>query len=107
MASHTHGLGQEFTVAPFDGATVGDVFYVNDDLHEPKIVQYEEPLGVPAGQGFEWSCTWSNPNDFPVEYGTTTADEMCTLAVVHTPFAPSAQCEVVEPSDGVLWVPEN
>ena len=107
LASHTHGLGDQFTVAPFDGTTVGEVFYVNDDLHDPKIVQYEEPMVIPAGQGFEWTCTWSNPNDFPVTYGLTTADEMCNLAVVHTPFDPSAQCEVVETSDGVLWAPEG
>lgn len=105
LASHTHGLGEEFTVAPFDGTTVGEVFYVNDDLHDPKIVQYIEPRVVLAGEGFEWTCTWSNPGDLPVEYGTTSQDEMCNLAIVHTPFDPSAQCEVVSTSDGVLWAP--
>ena len=105
LASHTHGLGQEFTVAPFDGETVGDVFYVNDDLHEPKIVQYTEPMLISEGQGFEWTCTWNNPNEFEINYGLTSADEMCNLAIVHTPFDINAQCEVVESSDGVLWSP--
>jgi hypothetical protein len=105
LASHTHGLGQEFTVAPFDGETVGEVFYVNDDLHDPKIVQYIEPMLIPEGQGFEWTCTWDNPNDFEINYGLTSADEMCNLAIVHTPFDVSAQCEVVATSDGVLWSP--
>jgi hypothetical protein len=30
---------------------------------------------------------------------------MCNLAVVHTLCDLSAQCEVVETSDGVLWSP--
>lgn len=103
LASHTHGLGQEFTVAPFDGTEVGEIFYVNDDLHEPKITQYVEPLLIPAGEGFEFGCTWDNPYDTPITYGTTSEDEMCNLAIVHTPFDPTARCEVVETSDGVLW----
>ena len=105
LASHTHGIGQEFTVAPFDGTSVGEVFYVNDDLHEPKITQYVEPMLIPEGQGFEFTCTWDNTTDEPVIYGTSAYDEMCNLAVVHMPFDPTARCEVVESSDGVLWAP--
>lgn len=105
LASHTHALGIEFTVAPFDGTTTGDIFYRNDDWHNPKIVQYEEPIVVPAGQGFEWACTWRNNTDEDVFYGPTAEDEMCNLAIVHTPFDVSAECSVVETSDGVLWTP--
>jgi len=105
LASHTHGLGEEFTVAHFDGMTTSPVFYVNDDLHTPKIVQYEEPMVIPAGEGFEWTCTWNNVNEHEINYGVTSADEMCNLAIVHTPFDVTAQCEVIETSDGVLWSP--
>lgn len=105
LASHTHALGVEFTVAPFDGQTTGEVFYTNDDWHDPKIVQYDPPLVVPAGTGFEYACTWQNPNAFEVTYGLTSEDEMCNLAIVHTPFDMSALCEVVETSDGVLYTP--
>ena len=105
LASHTHELGIEFNIAPFDGETVGDVFYTNDDWHSPKIVQYDPPLVVPAGQGLEWSCTWNNTQDHEVNYGPDSTDEMCNLAIVHTPFSVTAQCEVVETSDGVLWEP--
>jgi len=103
LASHTHELGVEFTIAPFDGETVGDVFYTNDDWHDPKIVQYEEPIVVPEGEGFEWTCTWTNEADQPVNYGLDSTDEMCNLAVVFMPFDMNAACEVVESSDGVLW----
>ena len=103
LASHTHDLGVEFTIAPYDGSEVGEVFYRNTDLHDPMIVQYDPPMHLDVGQGFEYTCTWRNPRSEPVVYGTTTLDEMCNLAVVHTPMDILAKCEVVETSDGVLW----
>ena len=105
LASHTHSLGIEFTIAPFDGERVGEVFYRNTDWHVPQIEQYDPPRIVPKGQGFEWTCTWRNPAPRTVQYGLDAADEMCNLAVVHTPFSLSARCEVTETSDGVLWAP--
>lgn len=103
LASHSHARGVSFTIAPFDGAATGDIFYENTDWHSPMIVQYDPPLVVPQGQGFEWACTWRNDSDAEVHYGLTADDEMCNLAVVHTPFDVSAECTVVETSDGVLW----
>ncbi len=105
LASHTHEKGVEFTIAPFDGTATGEIFYRNDDWHDPKIVQYEEPIIVPAGEGFEFACTWENEEDREVNYGLNSTDEMCNMAIVHTPFSITAQCEVVESSDGVLWTP--
>ena len=86
-----------------DGTESGEVFYTNDDWHNPKIVKYDTPITVPAGTGFEYSCTWKNPNDFPITYGLTSEDEMCNLTYIHTPYSMSAKCDVVESSDGVLW----
>lgn len=103
LASHTHASGTEFTIAPFDGVNTGDVFYSNDDWHDPKIVQYTPAMVVPAGTGFEWSCTWYNDTDETVHYGVNATDEMCNMAIVFTPFSMTATCEVVETSDGVLW----
>ena len=105
LASHTHELGIEFTIAPFDGTEVGEVFYTNTDWHDPKITQYDPPMVVKAGEGFEWACTWRNDSDEPVSYGSTSEDEMCNLAIVHMPFSVTATCDVVETSDGVLWAP--
>jgi len=105
LASHMHQLGVRFTIAPFDGAESGEIFYDNDDWHDPKIIQYDPPITVPAGQGFEYACTWNNTTDQAVTYGLTADDEMCNMALVFTPFSPSAVCEVVETSDGVLWAP--
>jgi hypothetical protein len=103
LASHTHARATEFTIAPYDGTAVGDVFYTNDDWHDPRITQYNPGLVVPAGQGFEFTCTWDNESDAEVNYGLSATDEMCNMAVVFTPFSVTAACEVVETSDGVLW----
>lgn len=103
LASHTHATGELFTIAPFDGVTTGDIFYSNDDWHDPLIEQYTPAISVPAGQGFEWSCTWFNDSDTTVGYGFDSTDEMCNMAIVFTPFSMTAACEVVETSDGVLW----
>ena len=39
LASHTHALATEFTIAPYDGAVTGEVFYTNADWHDPMIEQ--------------------------------------------------------------------
>lgn len=105
LAGHMHEKGTRFTVKPWDGAEAGALFFDNDDWHNPKITQYDPPLVVPAGTGFEYACTWENPTDAEVNYGLESTDEMCNLAIVFTPFSTSALCEVTETSDGVLWAP--
>jgi hypothetical protein len=107
LASHTHKIGVDFSISLFDGENSGEVFYNNDDWHNPKIVQYETPIQIKAGEGFEYSCTWNNTTDEPIQYGLTADDEMCNLTFVHTPYDPDALCEVIETSDGVLWSPED
>jgi hypothetical protein len=102
LASHSHKRGVEFSIAPFDGTTVGEVFFTNDDWQNPMITQYNPPRVVPKGQGFQWSCTYKNEDPKEIHYGLTSEDEMCNMAVVHTPFDLSAACEVVETSDGVI-----
>ena len=97
--------GTRFTVAEWDGASASDIFFDNDDWHSPKITQYDPPLVVPAGTGFEYACTWENTTDVEVNYGLDASDEMCNLAIVFTPLSPTALCEVVETSDGALWSP--
>jgi hypothetical protein len=107
LASHTHKLGVDFSISLFDGENLGEVFYNNDDWYNLMIVQYETPIQIKAGEGFEYSCTWNNSTDEPIQYGLTADDEMCNLTFVHTPYDPDALCEVIETSDGVLWSPED
>lgn len=99
LASHTHAKGSLFTIAHFDGTTTGEPFYENDDWHDPRITQYTTPLDVPAGQGFEFACTWVNDTDHDIDYGFAATDEMCNMTLVFTPGDPTAACEVVASSD--------
>jgi len=39
-----------------------------------------------------------------VEYGPTAEHEMCNLTLVHTPGDLDICCEVVDSSDGEMWV---
>ena len=109
LAGHQHELGTRFDIAPYDGESgeVGDVFFSNDDWHTPMITQYDPPMMVPAGHGFEWTCAWKNTTGEPVNYGNKSTDEMCNMAVVFRPvdgmLSLTAACEVVETSDGVIW----
>ena len=105
LASHTHELGKTFTIKHFDGTDVGQTIFENTNWHDPKITQYDPPLVIPAGTGFEWTCSFFNPNDHDVIYGSGAYDEMCNMTIVHTPQDFSAKCEVVETSDGVIWTP--
>lgn len=103
MAAHQHAKGTRFTIAPWNGTETGEIFFDNDDWHDPKITQYNPPLVIPAGEGFEFACTWFNDTAEEKNYGLYSTDEMCNMAVVFTPFDVNAACEVVETSDGVLW----
>jgi hypothetical protein len=103
LASHMHGKGIKFTIREFDGESAGEIFYTATDWHDPLITQYDPPLVIPAGTGFEYECTWNNGTDEPVLYGLTSEDEMCNMSIVHTPQSMTASCGVVESSDGYLW----
>jgi hypothetical protein len=108
LAGHQHALGTRFDIAPYNQSTgeVGEVFFSNDDWHTPMITQYDEPIVVPAGEGFQWTCEWNNTTDQAVVYGNESTDEMCNMAVVfrsvENEYALTAECEVVETSDGEI-----
>ncbi|UJR86221.1 hypothetical protein [Sandaracinus amylolyticus] len=103
LSSHTHELGQRVEIRTFDGTNVAEEpVYVNTDWHAPLLLQLETPLHVAAGSGFEFRCEYSNPNAEMVNWGFRAADEMCQMAMVFTPQDLTADCEVVETSDGVI-----
>lgn len=102
LASHTHELGANVTVRTFDGQQTGDVIYSNDDWHAPVLKQYETPLHIPAGTGFEFDCHFINPRREPAHWGFAAIEEMCQIAIVFTPGNFGARCDVVATSDGIL-----
>lgn len=102
LSSHTHQLGREVRVRRFDGTTTGEEVYVNTDWHAPQLQDYNPPLRVNKGEGFEFSCLFDNSTMEEVTWGFASTDEMCQIGIVHTPGSTTAACEVVETSDGVI-----
>jgi hypothetical protein len=103
IASHTHELGESVQVRTFDGEKTGDLIYENLDWESPFVKDYtEETLTVPKGSGFEFTCHFDNHRPEEVNWGFSSQDEMCQIALVYTPGDDSIACEVVESSDGVI-----
>ncbi len=102
MSSHTHELGTEVAVRLFDGERAGETIYVNHDWETPFVEHFEQPIHIPAGTGFEFTCSYNNPTGDPVTYGFSAKDEMCTMALVYTPGEAKRKCVPVASSDGVF-----
>src|SRR5262249_21406793 len=103
--SHTHKLGQTFHISYFDGTTVGDELYRNDNWQAPPLKVLDPPIQIPAGQGFEFRCDYFNTTNQTVHDGYTSADEMCHMFVTYTPNDQSIVCNTVQTSDGTLPTP--
>ena len=96
MSSHTHKLAERTVIRPFDGASVGDVMYSNDDWHAPPLEDFTgAPIHVKAGTGFEFECHYQNAGTTDVKWGFNASDEMCQIALVYTPGETTRKCEVV------------
>jgi hypothetical protein len=103
LASHTHQLGRRVTIAPFDGTTVGEVIYENTEWENPALKDFSKnPLRLKKGQGFEFRCYFQSTRDEMVNWGFKASDEMCQIAIVHTPGDVNTLCEPVASSDGKL-----
>ena len=103
LSTHTHQLAVETTVYRWDGTQTGELIYTNTDWHAPLLMDLtQQPIHVPAGQGFEFHCKYENPSDVDVGWGFKASDEMCQMALVYTPGNGSIKCEPVETSDGMI-----
>ena len=96
LSSHTHQLAELVDVYLWDGERRGELVYENDDWHAPVLKQFDPPLSIPAGTGFEFRCHYRNPGDEEVRWGFNADDEMCQIGIVHTPFDTEASCDIVE-----------
>ncbi len=76
LMSHTHALGSHFSIEQWsEGGT--EHLYDSEDWAHPLYQEHEPTLLVPAGDGFEWSCTWNNTTGSTVFPGKNSTDEMC------------------------------
>ncbi len=74
---HMHEIGSEFeqTVTRSDG-TEETVVELTGWHFEAQYL-YETPMQLEAGDEMTMTCTWDNPHQHSVSFGTGTEDEMC------------------------------
>lgn len=96
LSTHTHQLAELADVFLWDGEKRGELVYENDDWHAPVLKQFDPPIRIPKGTGFEFRCHYRNPNDENVRWGFGAEDEMCQIGFVHTPFDTMAECVPTE-----------
>ena len=96
LSSHVHELSERVDVYHFNGTDTGELFYQNLDWHRPELKKYDPPLVIKRGEGFEFRCNYKNPHESSVNWGFSASDEMCQIAIVHTKFDSSIQCDIVD-----------
>lgn len=100
LSSHTHQLAEYVDVYLWENGERKRAVYENYDWHAPPLKQFDPPLHLEPGMGFEFRCHYRNPTDSEVNWGFQAKDEMCQIAIVHTPLDLVAKCEVVETGAG-------
>jgi len=76
LTSHMHKLGEKFVIKIRGGPRDGQIVYENTDWESPKIVTFDQPLVLSAGQGLTSEITYNNTTSLMVMFGLTSADEM-------------------------------
>lgn len=102
-SSHTHERARNFEIRRFDGKKVEDKpFYTNPYWEDPQLMNFDPPMKVKKGEGFEFRCYYDNPTENIVNWGFSAKEEMCQIGIVFTPGDTSIKCTVVETSDGKI-----
>jgi hypothetical protein len=76
VTPHMHELGRRIHVQNVT-APQCLIDVPNWDFHWQQPYEYATPLTVSAGDTIRISCTWDNPTSADVQWGESTADEMC------------------------------
>jgi len=81
LSTHQHRRGTRMSVHHIDasGADLGELV-VSPNWEHPSVEWYQQALRIKAGDGFRFTCEWSNPDDLRVHFGVTSEDEMCFVA---------------------------
>lgn len=78
LTRHTHQWGTDFNVWYAGGERDGELIFSSPD-YETVDFPFEEPVLIPAGQGFRFECNYINTESYPLEFGLKATDEMCIL----------------------------
>ncbi len=92
ISRHTHEWGTDFDVWYAGGERDGRHFWKSTDYENDVNYRWEDTTVMKAGEGFRFTCAYSNPTDQPLRFGQKASDEMCILF---------SQWWVLEPADVV------
>lgn len=76
LTSHMHKHGERFVIRIKGGTRDGEQVYENTDWEDPKILTYDQPIVLQAGEGLTSEITYNNTSDQYVTFGLTSEDEM-------------------------------
>jgi hypothetical protein len=88
LTSHMHHFGDLFQISITDEASgTSDLVYESEDWAHPTILdRRNDPIPIGPGQGFEWSCRYTNPGPEPLVGGNSAEEnEMCIMAAFYWP----------------------
>lgn len=76
LTSHYHEKGKLFQIKIMGGARNGEIIYENSDWAHPKVINYESPILLQAGEGLTSVVTYVNDTAKDISFGLTSEDEM-------------------------------
>ena len=59
--------------------------YDNSDWAEAPLTIFDPPIATKRGQALRYTCTYANPTNQPIHFGTSANDEMCFLWAYYYP----------------------
>lgn len=76
LTSHFHARGKLFQIKIKGGARDGEIIYENTDWEHPKVINYDTPILLQAGEGLTSVATYLNDTAKNIGFGFTSEDEM-------------------------------
>jgi hypothetical protein len=76
LTSHYHARGKLFQIKIKGGPRDGEVIYENTDWAHPKVINYDTPILLQAGEGLTSVATYLNDTKKDLGFGLTSEDEM-------------------------------
>jgi hypothetical protein len=78
LTRHTHRWGTDFSASFAGGPRDGEQIFTSPD-YETVNFPLAEPALVKAGEGFSFTCSYTNTEDYTLQFGLKATDEMCIL----------------------------
>jgi hypothetical protein len=96
ITGHEHKTGTDVVVKTGTSASDPAMTTVYDPMpfqwSEPATTVHNPTFGIPAGGGFDFTCTYNNTTTAPVAFGESATDEMCFFWAYYYPANGSHVC---------------